>query len=256
MVISPDPVKYGSEKKETFERGFQFLVTRCNAAESLDSGEEVFNPVSFPVMSPIIGRSGLRALPFRDTCTIVGGKKNGSEGLAIVALVGNNNGIPDPGNNLGGNRNVVDVPRCDEQFQRPAVEIDKSVQFGVSPTSTCPNSLAVSVLKRRRAVLMNSYVRAVDEAQSPFGALGEFVKNPRPNSLHVPSAEAAIDGLPRSESTRQVSPRVTASENVEDPFEDLPQIALRSTRLGPGRGTLPASINFFSLFQSFSDSPR
>lgn len=256
MLISPDPVKYGGEEKETLEGGFRFLVARCNAAETFDSGEEVFNAVSFPVVSPVIWRGSFRTLPFRDTGAIVGGTKKGSKCGAIVAFVGNNNGITDPGNDLRGNRNVIDVPGCDEQFQRPAMEIDQGVEFGVSSASTCPNSLTISRMKRRSTVLMNSYVRAVNEAQSPFCPLGEFVENPTPNSVLAPPAKAAIDSLPRSESTRQISPRVAAPENVEDPFEDLPQIALRSARVGPDSGTVHASINFLSLFQSFSDRPR
>ena len=256
MLISPDPVKYGSEKKETLEGGFRFLVTRCNATESLDSGEKVFNSVSFSVVSPVIWRGSFRTLSFRDTGTIVGGTKKGPEGRAIVAFVGNNNGITDPSNDLWGNRNIVDVPGCDEQLQRPAMEIDQGVELGVSSAPACPNSFAVSILKRRSAVLMDSHIRAVDEAQSPFGRPGKFVENPTPNSLSIPATEAAIDGLPRSETTRQISPRVAASENVEDPFEDLPQIALRSARVRHGSSTFPASINFLSLLQSLSDRPR
>jgi hypothetical protein len=256
MLSLPDPVKYRGKKEETFERGFRFLVTGSNAAKTLDSGEEVFNSVSLSVVGPVVGRCGFRTLPFRDTGAIAVDTKKSSECRAIVAFVGNNNGIPDPGNDLGGNRDVVDVSGCDEQFQGSAMEIDQCVELGISPAPACPNSFTVSCLKRRSPVLMNPYVGAVDEAQSSFGPLGKFVENSPPNSVSIPPTEAAIHSLPGAESTRQISPRIPASENVKDPFEDLSQIALGSAMVEFGSGTPPASINFLSLLQSLSDRPR
>ena len=79
MLISPDPVKYGGEEKETLEGGFRFLVARFNATQSLNSGEEGFNPVSLPLVRSATWRAGFRTLPFQDAGAIICGTKEGSE---------------------------------------------------------------------------------------------------------------------------------------------------------------------------------
>jgi hypothetical protein len=138
MLISPDPVKYGSEEKETLERGFRFFVARCNASETLDSGEEVFNAVSFHVVRPVICRGGFRTLSFRDTGAIVGGTKKGSECRAIVAFVGNNDGITDPATTSGATVMSLTFPGVMSSFNGKQGQGPKIV-FYPSPFRRVPN---------------------------------------------------------------------------------------------------------------------
>ena len=94
------------------------------------------------------------------------------------------------------------------------------------------------------------------EAQFALGPLGGLAEELRPETLTAVFAEAPVDGLPRAEAAREVTPGIAPAQDVKDAFEDLSQIAGAPAEAGPTSGTRGSTVNFFRPLQALSDMPR
>ena len=251
-----DPVEDGSEKEKALKGGFGFLVAGGEAPVPFDSSEEVFDPVSLSVVAGVERGTGFCTLPFRDGGGVSGLGEEVAERAAVVALVGDDDALLKPFNEIGRGGYVMDVARGDDEFDGPPAEVDQGVYFGVPTAAACPYTLALSESHRGGAVLVDAHAGAVDEAQFALGPLGSFAEELRPETLTAVFAEAPVDGLPRAETSREVAPGVAPAQNVKDAFEDLPQIAGAPAKADPTPGTRGRAVNFFRPLQALSDMPR
>lgn len=256
MIRLANPVKNSGEEEEGLERGFGLFVSGGDTTESFDSGEEVFDSMAFAVMSPVARSIGFCSLPFRDAGTVPVDLQFSAEGGAVIAFVGDDDRIAQTGHQLRRRGDVVDIARSDEQFQGPSAKIDQGVEFGVSASSAGSNSLNFSRRQRRSSILMNAHVGAVNESKRSLGILGENLENARPDLFLGPPSEPSVNGLPRSKSLGQITPRIATSQDMEDRFDDLPKVSRRSANRALRCSTRSAPINFLSLRQALSDSPR
>lgn len=256
MVILSDPVEHRCDEEEPFEGVLGFFVSRCETSVAFDSGEVVFDPVPLSVISGMAGRSGFCTSPFWDGGGVSREGERVAEGVAIVPLIGDDDGVLDTGDKLWGCGDIVGVTGGDDKFYRPSVEVDQRVDLGVPTTAACPNPLAASEGERWRPVLVNADVGTIDEAKLTFGTSRHRTEKPRPEPFLAELPKASITGLPRAETARQVAPRVAAAQDVKDPFEDLPQLARRPSKPDPNAGTRGNTVNFFRPLQARSDRPR
>jgi hypothetical protein len=79
-----------------------------------------------------------------------------NQGIGVVALVGDDRIGPDVGDQVGGEVDIGDLTRTQDQSQRVAQSIHCGVDFGAQPASRAPNRL------RRQLGRLHTFHRLTD----------------------------------------------------------------------------------------------
>ena len=150
---------------------------------------------------------------------------------------------------------VVLLPRSQTESHGPATRIDNRRQLGVQAAFGPAHCLRGLSARGIGPVLMQFDVRAVQLPQFTRGVGRQQGEHPGEQAGGSPATVAGIDRTPRSEALRQITPRHSRPQDVEQGAEHHPVIfrrpaSARHCAITPSPGFGPTQVNFFSRFHS------
>ena len=250
-----DPVEDGSKEDEALEGSECRLKAAGDTAMTLDSSEEILDAVAFSVMPLVEWSGGFGPSPLWNRRRAVLRSDIGSEASAVVGLVDDDDDLGHCRDEFRRGGDVVDVARGEHQAHWPAVEIDHGVELGVASAPTGSHSLGLSQFERRGAVLVDSDISPIKEAQFATGACGHPREKTLPHTHGAETTEGPVDRLPWAITRGQVAPRVTPTQNVKDRLEHDAPLRRRPPDSALLASTRRYPVNFFRPFQVLSDMP-
>lgn len=149
---------------------------------------------------------------------------------------------------------VVTLSGDDTERDGPTAGIHDRGQFGVDPAFRAPDRLRGLAATRIRTVLVKLDMRTVDVAQLAFRVFCRQRQHVREQPGCTPAPETRVHRTPRAEGRRQIAPRHTGAQYIEDRCDHEPVVFRRSTTQVAPAGFSPRPLNFFSPSQSGSGS--
>lgn len=230
----------------------KFFIARSDAAEGLESSEEVFDAVAFTIEMLVkvgfFGSAGVYGYD-GDATELV---HISADGVAVVALVHYDKSVRFEVclQQRFALIKVGNVGASEDETERITQRIAGEVNFGreTRPGAThCMGKLATAGASR---VLVDAHARAVDHEILIVAMLStQTDQQGLPPAIAGPAAKRRIHTLPLTEDSRQIPPRSSRAQNPQNRL-DLTAFArgFASPSVGATQA-VPMLINFFSSSQ-------
>ena len=194
----------------------EFVIAGGDAAEVLDSFEEVLHDMPLSIGRPAIG-GGMLAVGARwNTRLDATLHEPLAEAIAVVTLVSNEHGSGDFFRHGWCMANIGFITRAQEQPHGLGRFIDHRVNLGVQATLGAAHSLRSLTATRIARAAMHFDVRGVQEAPRTRQRQLDPGKELRPDSVACPLVVIPIDTVPSRLGSVNGPPLATLTENDEN----------------------------------------
>ena len=119
----------------------KLFVTRGYAPKMFDACEEALDQIAVLVQMRIVDPEFLSVGTRRDDRLSTAGLDTLNQGIGVVALVGDDRIGLDIGDQVGGEVDIGDLTRTQDQSQRVAQGVHSGVDFGAQSASRAPDRL-------------------------------------------------------------------------------------------------------------------
>lgn len=144
-LIKPHPNSRGGEFDEGEVVGVVLFVARGDGPEVFELAEEALDEVAISVEEAAEGRDVPAVWHRLDVGPGAAGRQIGSEGVAVVGTVGEQDlAVGEGGEHIGGTPAVMGLAFAQLQRDRQSVGIDQGVDLGCQPAPRAPHAAAVS----------------------------------------------------------------------------------------------------------------
>lgn len=241
-------MEHGSEVE------MEFIVAGGDAAEGFESGEEVFDTVTFVIQMLVKGRflAPVGMYGYDGGAALL--VHISTEGIAVVAFVHDDRGA---GPHMGAHQrfglvDVGDVGASQDKSQRITQGVAGHVDLGRYAGPGPAHRLRQRASGRTRSMRVNTHRRAVDQHMLAVGLLSQRLMDRTPQTASRQQPETAVDTLPWTEKHRQIPPPRSGTQHPQDAFDPQSQIPTAAAATLRPAQALPPGLNFFSPSQCAS----
>jgi len=241
-----EPIEHSGELNEAKERRSEFLVSGADSPVALDAAEEVFDFMATAVVAAMECYRP-QARPFwRDAHPCALSAQPRAECVGIEALVCDGS-IPAQAGQKGlDGIQIVTLSSCQAERNGSSLTVHDCRQLRVDPPFRATDSLCGLAAARIRSVLVQLDMRAVNVTKLAFCGRRHEREHPSKKTRGAPTPKPCIHRSPWAEVRRQVTPRNTGAQDVENGADHKPIVLRRSSSQAAPAGFRPRTVNFFN----------
>jgi len=252
---SCEPIKNGAEGDEGGERSGEFVVPCRDTAVPFQRAEEIFHVMAMAVIAAMKGPAFLTSRVERQTRKDILFDQQRAQGIGIIAFVRDQRAavaLAQIGHQGRRHADISDVPGAQQQLQGAAVSIDQRMNLGCQPASAQADGLGFPAALGIESAVVEANITGVDEAQPPARFLRQPAQNAIPETKITPSGKMTVGGSPVKVGGRQIAPRATRAQHVQQRFHHLLQLAFRPSGTFP---FLPVFTRLWLLYVGRASAP-
>ncbi len=217
---------------EGHKRSGQLVITSGHPPMALQRAKEVFHPMPAPIVTFVKGAFFLSPRRRRQAWPDIPFAKSHPQRVGIVSFVAHH------GRTLSGINLLEQFRRLDRvghitgaqsENDGTPVSIDDRVHLGSEPATTWSHRLRALASSGIGSAVMDTHISRIHTKHRPTTLLGQGLEDRKPETALTPLRKVSVNSSPMCAGARQIPPRTSGSQQIQQGDHDAFQVRWRPT---------------------------